>query len=153
MQLAYDAYDVAGNKMFCDPVVVPFVKTDGKPVIIKVTVPDEEHFVRISDEVGKPDIFIRVNGKQFKVTDLKTGDVEDLNIKKAMKDGDNAVEVEIRGKAGSTARVTFYNEGVMGPAVDDDDDKKKDKDKDKKRPAPEERKKGKGDVKDAPFTN
>lgn len=108
------ATDGAGNVAICDPIHLIVVRDSGKPVEeINADVPRAEDKVTIRNGTpGLSNLTINVNGVRFKVTGLKDGVEQTVDISSAMHEGDNnVVNLEGRGKKGSWAEVIIWDGG------------------------------------------
>lgn len=107
------ATDGAGNVVVCDPIHLILVRETGKPVMeINTDVPRAEDKVTIRNgNPGISNLDILVNGVRYKVTGLKSGQETTVDISAAMRDGNNIVNLEARGRKGSWAEIIIWDGG------------------------------------------
>jgi hypothetical protein len=104
--------DLAGNVRICDPILVLAVRESGQSLTDSMAdVPRAEDKVTITN--GKPGVAtveVLVNGKKFKASGLKDGEVRTLDISSAMVPGDhNALQLKATGKPGGSANVMIWD--------------------------------------------
>lgn len=104
--------DLAGNVRVCDPILVLAVRESGQSLTDSMAdVPRAEDRVTITN--GKPGVAtveVLVNGKKFKASGLKDGEVRTLDISSAMVPGDyNALQLKATGKPGGSANVMIWD--------------------------------------------
>lgn len=111
--LQFIATDLAGNQTTCDPVVTHVVRESGRPADQTFSgLPQAESKVTIAN--GSPGIRtldVVVNGVTFKVTGMRSGEVQVIDVSSAMLPGDgNVISLTAHGGgAGGTALVTIAN--------------------------------------------
>jgi len=104
--------DLAGNVKICDPILVLAVRESGQSLTDSMAdVPRAEDKVTITN--GKPGVAtveVLVNGKKFKASGLKDGEVRTLDISSAMVPGDiNSLQLKATGKPGGSANVMIWD--------------------------------------------
>ena len=104
--------DLAGNVRICDPILLMVVRETGESLTDSMTdVPRVEDKVTITNGTpGVATLEIQVNGKKFKASGLKDGEVVTIDISSAMVPGDNnTVRFKVTGKPGGTANVMIWD--------------------------------------------
>lgn len=104
--------DLAGNVKICDPILVLAVRESGQSLTDSMAdVPRAEDRVTITN--GKPGVAtleVLVNGKKFKASGLKDGEVRTLDVSSAMVPGDhNSLQLKATGKPGGSANVMIWD--------------------------------------------
>jgi hypothetical protein len=106
----FQAIDMAGNTVVCDPVITIVTRDESKPVTQTFSdIPAAEHLVRVYN--GNPGVMkldVTVNGRVWKIKKLSPGEEQVIDVAGAMHAGsDNIVAVTAQGKAGGTAMVVI----------------------------------------------
>jgi hypothetical protein len=107
-QVAFDVFDVAGNKTSCDPVLVTLSETPGQPQVLRFTgLPQAEGTIAIANGTpGLRDVQITVNGREFEVEHLRPGKRRTLSVAAAMQPGNaNTIALSADGPAKGEADV------------------------------------------------
>lgn len=106
-QLALQVADQAGNLATCDPIVATVGRQPGVPhreTFHHVARAESKIYIH-NDMPGLNHLLLIVNGKQFKVTNLKDREVREVNVAGAMRRGDNTITFEALGTSGGSATV------------------------------------------------
>jgi hypothetical protein len=110
LSVTVDFHDRAGNRATCDPIVYAVARVDDQPQDETFTgVPAAESRVTIENgDPGMRKVLVTVNGKRFKETSLRPGEVRTFDVASAMRPGDhNTVVVRARGKRGASALIVL----------------------------------------------
>jgi hypothetical protein len=101
------AFDMAGNRIKCDPVLTHMKITNGKKVKQTFTdIPVQEHFITLQNGApGLNKLVAVVNGTKFKLLNLQDNEVHTLDVAAAMIAEGNTIKLQGRGKAGDSAVV------------------------------------------------
>jgi YbbR domain-containing protein len=107
-EMALQVTDVAGNVTNCDPVLINALGTTKS---VSVNVPTAEHFVTVyNGNPGISSVTMKVNGKQFVMTNLKASETRNLDISAALLAGDqNTITLTAAGSATGTAIVQIWD--------------------------------------------
>jgi hypothetical protein len=107
-EMALQVTDVAGNVTNCDPVIVNALGTTKS---VSMNVPTAEHFVTVyNGNPGISTVTMKVNGKQFVMTNLKAGETRNLDISAALLPGDqNTITLTAAGSAKGSAIVQIWD--------------------------------------------
>ena len=97
--------DVCGN--INDPTMVEVFRETGKPITqTLVEIPRAENRVDIfNGDPGVTNLSIKVNGRNFEITGLRSNERRTLNVASALHEGSNTIAITARGKPSSTALV------------------------------------------------
>ena len=111
MGLTFEAFDLAGNRVECDPVLATVDRATGKPATETFSgLPAMESNVTIRN--GSPGVAVAevtVNGVLYRLTGLKPGEEITLDVAAAMVAGNgNAISVTLHGPPGGTAVVFIW---------------------------------------------
>jgi hypothetical protein len=103
-------YDLAGNRAICDPIVTVVRRVRAQPKDQKFTgIAQAECMVTITN--GRPglrSVVLIVNGRKYRSSALKRGEVRKFNVCKAMRSGNrNRITVRARGQKGGSATITI----------------------------------------------
>ena len=103
--------DLAGNVALCDPILALMVRDHGGSAQDTHTdVPQIEDKVTFTNgSPGVKNIEVIVNGTKFKVTGLKDGEEQTLDIASAMHEGDNTVTIKANGPKNSWVNVMIWD--------------------------------------------
>jgi hypothetical protein len=104
--LTFEAFDLAGNRTECDPVLAGLLREGGSPFAQTWGgLPQQESKVTITNgSPGVNGVTLVVNGATFRVTGLADGETAYVDIASAMLPGsDNTVSATVRGEPGATA--------------------------------------------------
>jgi List-Bact-rpt repeat protein/prenyltransferase/squalene oxidase-like repeat protein len=102
--------NVAGNVTICDPTITLVSRGNDRPVEQVLTgLPGIEHNIKIvNGDPGLKRLKITVNGHVFRAFQLKPGEERNLDVKSAMRPGNNnTIKLLGRGKRGSSALVVI----------------------------------------------
>ncbi|MCC6178287.1 MAG: PD40 domain-containing protein [Chloroflexi bacterium] len=100
--------DATGNVTACDPLLTLTTRETGKPVSQTLTgIPQAESVVTITNATpGVKHLDIVVNGRSFKLNDLRDGEMRTLSIASALEPRDNnTIVLTARGKPGGSAQI------------------------------------------------
>ncbi|MCB9103030.1 MAG: hypothetical protein H6633_02155 [Anaerolineales bacterium] len=105
---AFEAIDMAGNVQECDPIFIPVIRDNGKPVTETFTgslmaIPSTS----INNTPGLKDLRIEVNGAKFTLDNLTDGESHTIDVSAALIDGVNTFEIIARGKPDASAVITI----------------------------------------------
>jgi hypothetical protein len=103
--------DLAGNATECDPVLTEELRSTGKPVSsIHESVPPEEHVVTVyNGDPGLTSLEVEVNGKSFKMTAMRAGEEQTIDVASAVTPGTPSTFVlTSHGKPGGKATVMIW---------------------------------------------
>jgi hypothetical protein len=104
--------DRCGNVIVCDPVMTMVIRTAGAPVSQVFTgIPAEEHYIRVQNgRPGVTNLHVFVNGESFKLPGLKDGETMTLDVRDAMRAGNqNTIRLVALGAPGGSAMVIISN--------------------------------------------
>jgi hypothetical protein len=107
-QVALRVTDLAGNITDCDPVIVNAL---GLTKVDIANVPTAEHVVTVyNGDPGLATVTVKVNGKQFVMSNLKAGEKRNIDIASALLPGDkNAISLSATGSSKGTACVVIWD--------------------------------------------
>jgi hypothetical protein len=103
--------DVAGNVTRCDPVDVTVGREAGKPVSTTLTgIPATEHWIEVHNGTpGLTSLSVRVNGRNWQVAGLGSGETRTLDVAQAMQGSNNTVVLTPTGRPGGSAWVVVHD--------------------------------------------
>jgi hypothetical protein len=120
----YDLFDVAGNKTACDPVITTVTVDKGggdddegddeaKGRQVFRDLPQAESQIRVTN--GRPglrNLTVVVNGRAFRLRELRPGEVRTLDVSSAMRPGNtNTIKLRPHGRPGGSAVVVISDGG------------------------------------------
>lgn len=103
--------DLAGNRAVCDPILATLEADNARQGEETYTdVPQAESKVTVTNgNPGIRKIEVIANGKKFKLSGLKDGETQTLDIASALHPGDNTVTVKVNGPRGGTANLIIWD--------------------------------------------
>lgn len=104
--------DLAGNETVCDPILTQVIRGSGAPVSETYTgLHAAEDTVTIDN--GRPglrNLEIAVNGRKFRMTNLRDGQSQTIDVSSAMFPGSqNVISLKSYGKPGTSASVMIWD--------------------------------------------
>ena len=115
--LACTVQDSSGNVCTTDPIIEQAVRIKGEPRTTRILDGDQplsatyQYLMVKNGSQGLKELVFKVNGKKFKLTDLRNNAIYYLNIGSALRsDVPNDVTMTAKGKPGSSASVFFSDE-------------------------------------------
>jgi hypothetical protein len=111
MGLTFEAFDLAGNRVECDPVLATVDRATGRPATETFSgLPAAESNVTIRN--GSPGVSVVevvVNGVLYRLAGLTPGEEVELDVAAAMLPGtDNTISVTLHGQPGGSAVVFIW---------------------------------------------
>jgi len=110
-KLSLRVTDVAGNVTECGPMHHVLLRDNDNADPVTINVPRDEHNLRIvNGNAGLRKITIWVNDRKFDEIGLKDGEVRLLDLRSAMRPGQNAISLDAEGgRQNGTADIVIYN--------------------------------------------